>query len=242
MEPHSEFGKLIHQLFGEAVPDYLATELLIVLLCILFFLWFRSRLSADNPGGLQLCFEQLLSNSFRVGIYDLLDEIVGHGGRKHLALIGTVGLFVLFCNSISLIPVFASPTAHQTVPLGCALAVFVYYNIAGMRAHGPLRYGKNFLGPILPLAPLMLPIEIISHGARLLSLTVRLYANMFVSELLYVTFLGLGLMAMTATWQFNKILGSVTVIAPLVIPLAFVVLHLFVGFLQAFVFTLLPLV
>ncbi|MBI4462374.1 MAG: hypothetical protein HY653_05665, partial [Acidobacteria bacterium] len=81
------------------IPDHIATELFIVLLVVLFFLWFRTRLSADKPGGLQLCFEQLLSNSFRVGIYDLLDEIVGHGGRKHVALIGTVGLFILFCNS-----------------------------------------------------------------------------------------------------------------------------------------------
>lgn len=261
MEHHTTWiGNLMNQLLGglvlpllEAVgvhpddparpiPDHIATELFIVFLCVLFFLWFRTRLSVDNPGSLQLCFEQFLSNSFRVGIYDLLDEIVGHGGRKHLAAVGTVGLFVLFCNAISLIPGFASPTAHPTVPLGSALAVFAYYNLSGMAAHGVVGYGKHFLGPVLPLAPLMLPIEIISNLARLLSLTVRLWVNMVVSELLYLTFLGLGLFAMTAAGHINQLLGWAAALAPLLIPLAFILLHAFVAFLQAFVFTLLPIV
>lgn len=261
MEHHPTWiGDLVNWLFGgvvatlmelvglhphdpaRSIPDHIATELFIVLLVVVFFLWFRRKLSMEEPGGLQLCFEQILSNDYRVGIYDLLDEIVGPGGRKHLALIGTVGLFVLFCNMISLIPGFVSPTAQHTVPLGCALAVFFYYHVAGLRAHGVLSYGKHFLGPVLPLAPLMLPIEIISHAARLLSLTVRLWVNMVVSELLYLTFLGLGLTFMAAAWHLSKTLGTVAAVAPLVIPLAFIVLHVFVGFLQAFVFTLLPVV
>lgn len=261
MEHHRTWlGELFNRLFGAPVlallealgihphdptypiPDHIATEIFIVLLAIGFFLWLRTRLSAENPGGLQLCFEQVLSNSFRVGLYDLLDEIVGHGGRKHLAVVGTIGLFVLFCNTISLVPGFVSPTAHHTVPLGCALVVFGYYNLAGLRAHGVLGYSKHFMGPILPLAPLMLPIELISNAARLLSLTVRLWVNMVVSELLYLTFLGLGLFAMTAAWEVNKILGGVAVLGPLLMPLAFVLLHVFVAFLQAFVFTLLPVV
>ncbi len=232
------------------IPDHIATELFIALLCVIFFLWLRTRLSAHNPGALQLCAEQLLSNNFRVGLYDLLDEIVGHGGRKHLALVGSVGLFVLFCNSISLIPGFVSPTAHHTVPLGCALLVFAYYNYAGVRAHGALGYGKHFIGPALAapwwMWPIMIPllslVEVVSNLARLLSLTVRLWVNMVVSELLYLTFLGLGLFALTAAWSLNKLLGSAALVAPLIIPLAFVALHIFVAFLQAFVFTLLPVV
>ncbi len=260
MEHVSPFGKLVNQLLGPLVlpllealglhphdpaypiPDHIATQVLIVVLCIAFFTWFRRRLSVENPGALQLCFEQVLTNNFRVGIYDLLDEIVGHGGRKYLAIIGTVGVYVLFMNVISLLPVFLSPTAHHTVPLGCALAVFLYYNYAGMRAQGAGGYGKHFLGPILPMAPLMLPIEMISHLARLLSLTVRLWVNMVVSELLYVTFLGLSLTMFVVAWEFNKAVGGLAVIAPLMIPLPFVLLHVFVAFLQAFVFTLLPVV
>ncbi len=141
-----------------------------------------------------------------------------------------------------MIPGFASPTAHHTVPLGCALVVFAYYNFAGIQAHGVLKYGKQFLGPILPMAPLMLPIEIVSHVARLLSLTVRLWVNMVVSELLYLTFLGLGVFVMTSLASVNMVLGGIGAIAPVIIPFAFVLLHVFVAFLQAFVFTLLPIV
>jgi len=261
MEHHPTFiGDVINRLLGwlalplleaigvhphdahRPIPDHIATQIFIVALCIVFFLWFRNKLSADNPGALQLCFEKVLLNPFRVGIYDLLDEIVGHHGRQYLAIIGTVGLYVLFCNAISLIPGFMSPTAHHTVPLGCAIVVFLYYNYAGIRAHGALGYGKHFLGPVLPMAPLMLPIEIISHVARLLSLTVRLWVNMVVSELLYLTFLGLGLAMLTAAWKINAVLGAAAVVAPLIIPVAFVGLHIFVAFLQAFVFTLLPVV
>jgi F-type H+-transporting ATPase subunit a len=157
-------------------------------------------------------------------------------------VVGTIGLFVLLCNAISLIPLFASPTAVHTVPLGCALAVFLYYNFAGVAAHGALGYGKHFLGPVLPMAPLMLPIELISHAARLLSLTVRLWVNMVVSELLYVTFLGLSVAMVVGAWHINTLLGAVAVAAPLLMPVAFVALHAFVAFLQAFVFTLLPIV
>lgn len=269
MEHHPTWiGNLFNQLFGglvlwllEAVgihphdpgrpiPDHIATMLFIFLLSAIFFLWFRRRLSAENPGGLQLCFEQLLSNSFRVGIYDLLDEIIGHGGRKHLAMIGSVGLFVLFSNGISLIPGFVSPTAVHTVPLGCALAVFVYYHVAGLKVHGALGYGKHFVSAALAapvwmwifMVPLLMIVEGVSHLARLLSLTVRLWVNMVVSELLYITFLGLGVLVMTTLWDVNVLLGGLGAVAPLVIPLMFVVLHAFVAFLQAFVFTLLPIV
>jgi len=232
------------------IPDHIATELFIVVLCVLFFLWFRARLSADNPGALQLCFEQLLSNSFRVGIYDLLDEIVGHHGRRHLSMVGTVGLFVLFCNSISLIPNTMSPTAQYTVPLGCALVVFAYYNLEGLRTHGAVGYGKHFIGPALAspwwLWPIMIPllaiVETVSNLARLLSLTVRLWVNMVVSEMVYLIFLGLGLLAMVGAWEINKAFGGVVALMPLGVPLLFVALHIFVAFLQAFVFTLLPIV
>lgn len=253
-------GKLVNQLLGSLtvamleplgihfhdpahpIPDHIATQLFLVVLIVAFFLWFRRKLSADNPGNLQLCFEQLLTNSYRVGIYDLLDEIVGHNGRRFLAFIGTVGLYVLFCNAISLIPGFNSPTANHTVPLGCALAVFVYYNIAGFREHGALGYGRTFLGPVMAMSPLMLIVEIFSHTARLLSLTVRLWVNMLVSEMLYVIFLGLTVLLSTAVWHMNAFAGALVALVPVIAPALFIVLHAFVAFVQAFVFTLLPVV
>ena len=269
MEHHlSPFGELINRLLGPAllplleslgyhphnpaqpIPVHIATQVLIALLFVLFGLWFRSKLSADSPGGLQLCFEQVLSNSMRIGVHDLLDGIVGHHGRKYAALVGTVGLFVLVCNAISLIPAFSSPTAVPMVPLGCAAFVFLYYNAEGVTVHGIFGYLKHFVGPAMAapkiLWPLMIPllflIEMVSNLARLLSLTVRLWVNMVVSELLYLTFLGLGVMMVAGGWHINPGLGIAAGVVPLVIPTPFVGLHIFVAFLQAFVFTLLPIV
>ncbi|MFQ5662317.1 MAG: F0F1 ATP synthase subunit A [Terriglobia bacterium] len=273
MERHTTWiGNLMNQLLGwlvlpamegvglhppnpaRPIPDHIATELFIVFLSVAFFVWFRRKLSADNPGGLQLCFEQLLWNSFQVGIYDLLDEIVGRHGRKYLAMIGTVGLFVLFCNAISLIPSFTSPTAHRTVPLGAALAVFLYYHSAGIRQHGGVGYSKHFVGHAFAMpkvmwpivVPLFVVIESVSHASRLLSLTARLWANMFASELLYLTFLGLTAGFFSWAWHWNKVVGvavlSFPLSSPIVVPALFVVLHAAVALIQAFVFTLLPIV
>ena len=145
----------------------------------------------DRPGGTQQCMEALLTNSMGVGIRDLLDDNVGHDGQKYVAMLGSIGIFVLICNLVGLFPTFMSPTAVVSVPLGCAIVVFIYYNWVGIVKHGPLGHGKHFLGPVLAMSPIMLPIEIVSNLARLLSLTVRLWVNMLVSETLYMLFLGL---------------------------------------------------
>ena len=123
-------------------------------------------------------------------------------------------------NVLGLIPGFVSPTGSPQVPLGLAVATFLFYHATGLRSNGS-GYIKQFLGPMLLLAPLMLPIEFISHFARPLSLTVRLWANMFAGEQVYLTFLGL---------------------TKLVIPVIFIGLHLFVSILQAYIFMLLAMV
>jgi F-type H+-transporting ATPase subunit a len=223
------------------IPNHIAMEFVVFLIAVVFFLWLKGRLSVDNPGGTQQCMEALLTNSMGVGARDLLEDIAGHGSLKYLPMIGSIGLFVLMCNLISLVPGFSSPTAEKSVPLGCAIVVFLYYNWAGVVHHGPVGYGKHFLGPVLPMAIIMLPVEIFSHLARLLSLTVRLWVNMFVSELLYVTFLGLTLSLFIFVGSLNK-LGYVLAPLPLLGPVPFILLHIFVGFVQAFVFTLLPII
>src|SRR6202042_2833408 len=88
-------------------------------------------------------------------------------------------------------PAFNSPTGHPSVPLACALLTFGYYNLSGLRQHGAVGYLKHFAGPVPAMSWLIFPVEIISHTARLLSLTVRLWANIFASKLIYVIFLGL---------------------------------------------------
>lgn len=224
------------------IPNHVSMEILVLVLSVIFFLWLRSRISAGRPGATQQCMEMLLTNSMDVGVNDLLKESVGHGWEKYAAMLGSIGIWVLFCNLISLFPTLESPTGISvSVPLGCAIVVFVYYNWTGMVRHNPLGHAKHFLGPIPVMAPLMLPIEIVSHLARLLSLTVRLWVNMLVSEMLYGMFLGLILALYLYLAKINVALQAFFVL-PLFLPIIFMLLHIFVAVLQAFVFTILPVI
>jgi F-type H+-transporting ATPase subunit a len=226
-------------------PEYPITnsfsmELLVVLLAVLFFLWLKARISVDRPGPTQQTMEFLITNPMGVGVKDLVTDMVGHGAERHVALFGTIGIFILFSNLISLVPGFASPTATTTVPLGCAIIVFLYYNRLGISHHGPVGYAKTLMGPVPLISPLMVLVETISHFARLLSLTVRLWANMMVSELIYVSFLGLSL-ALFGFLNHLSPVGYASAVVPVAIPLAMALLHVFVAVLQAFVFVMLSI-
>jgi F-type H+-transporting ATPase subunit a len=230
-------------------PEYPITnsfsmELLVVLLAMIFFLWLKGRLSADRPGATQQSMEFVITNPMGIGVKDLVDDIVGHGAERHIPILATIGIFILFSNMISLVPGFASPTASITVTLGCAVIVFLYYNATGMGKLGGLHYAKTLLGPMPKLFPInliMLIVETVSHFARLLSLSVRLWANMMVSELLYVSFLALSL-AVYAFASSKNAAGYVTGVVPVAIPVILALLHVFVAFLQAFIFTILAIV
>ncbi len=229
------------------IPNQVAMELVVFLVAVVFVLWLKRRLSVDRPVAAQQCMEFVLSNPMGVGIKDLLNDNVGHGSEKYLPMIGSIGLFVLLCNLISLVPGFESPTAVSSVPFACAIVVFLYYNYCGVRHHGALAYAKHFTGPdmgmLFPIsfvmAVMMVVIETVSHLARLLSLTVRLWVNMLVSEMLYVLFLGLTL-SLALFVQKSSVLGYPLYAVPLIVPIAFIALHILVGVLQAIVFTLLP--
>jgi F-type H+-transporting ATPase subunit a len=223
------------------IPNHLSMEIFVVALAVIFFLWLKTRISADRPGAVQQSVEFLLTNPLGVGVQDLLKDNIHHGGEKYLPMLGSLGIFVLFCNLISVVPTLSSPTANSSVPLGCAIIVFLYYNFVGISKNGPLGYAKHFLGPSIFLAPLWLPVEIISNLARLLSLTVRLWVNMMVSEMLYVIFLGLTLGLSLFVGKLNPV-GYVFGVLPLLGPTLFIILHIFVAFLQAFVFTILPVI
>src|SRR5580700_10890901 len=222
------------------IPNFVAASVLVVLISMLFFLWLRPRISVDRPGGTQQVMEMLLTNPMGIGIRDLLDENIDHGARDYLPLVGSISIFILFANSISLIPAFESPTGHPSVPLACAILTFAYYNWSGLRHSGPIGYAKHFAGPVWWLAWLIFPVEIISHTARLLSLTVRLWANIFSSELIYTIFLGLLLAPAASVGQHHPMLGWGLDVFPAVLPGLFIGLHLFVAVVQAFVFTILP--
>jgi len=223
------------------IPNYLAMEIVLFLIAIVFFLWLKARISVDHPGGTQQVMEMVLSNPMGLGVKDLLEDVVGHGATRYLPLIGTISLFILMSNLLALIPGFMSPTAHVTVPLGCAVVIFLYYNRFGISKHGPVGYAKTLLGPVLGISPIMVLVETISHFARVLSLTVRLWANMMVSELIFVSFLGLSIGLYSFLGHLNPA-GYISAIVPIGIPLALSVFHIFEAVLQAFIFTILAII
>jgi len=216
-------GNWILGLFGltaenarEPWADHVVMEILVALLLVGLLFFLRARLSVEKPGVTQHIFE--IIRDFVVGE---ADDQVGHDGHRHVTLFMALFLFVLMGNLIGLIPGFISPTQAIYVPAGCALVAFVYYNIVGLKKNGLWKYTKHFFGPIPVMAPLMLPIEIISHLARPLSLTIRLFANMYAGEKVTLTFLGL---------------------TYLVVPSIFMGLHVFVALLQAYIFMLMTMI
>ncbi len=207
------------------ITNAVAMQFLVFLSLVGLFGLVRSRLSVDKPGALQHIFEG--AQGFIEG---QSHEIIGHHSAGFTPFLITLAFFILLCNLIGLIPGFESPTAVPVVPLGCAICAFVYYNFQGIRRKGVGHYAAHFLGPSdptmswlirLPLAILMLPIELISHLARMLSLTIRLWANMFAGDLVTMAF-------------FSMISVGV--------PVIFLGLHIGVSFLQTYIFVLLTTV
>jgi len=197
------------------IPNTLAMEILVFVFLLVLFLAVRARLSVERPGALQHIFE--LAEGF---IQQQSNEIIGQHSEGYTAFLVALGLFILFCNLIGLVPGFESPTALPVVPLGCALCAFFYYHVQGFKHSGPA-YLKHFAGPMPVLAPLMIPIEIVSHLARALSLTIRLFANMFAGDMV--------------TWVFFSLV-------PIGVPIIFLGLHIGVSFLQTYIFILLTTV
>jgi F-type H+-transporting ATPase subunit a len=194
------------------IPDYIVMCLIIAAVLILFFGLASRRLNIV-PSRLQGMLE-LIIQAFE----NILVEIIGERGKKYLPLIATIGLFVLSCNLLGLVPGLMSPTSKLNVTLGCALVVFFYYHWQGIKTQGLLKYLKHFTGPIPLLAPLLLPIEVISHFSRPVSLSVRLFGNIFAEELLIIV---------------------IASIIPFFVPLPFMAIALFTATIQAFVFVLL---
>jgi len=231
--------------FENPVPEYVVMSLLVLLIGTVLVLVLRSRLSVEQPGASQQIAELLLTNPMGFGIRDLLEENVAHGAEKYIAFTGSVAIFVLLANLLSVIPAFTSPTAYAVVPLACALLTFVYFNWQGIRHHGLGGYLLTFAGSPKQLgdwvlALLLFPVELISTAARILSLTVRLWANMFASELIYVIFIGLLMKPFEWGWSKNYALGGFLWIFTAFIPLLFIGLHMFVSIIQAYIFTVLP--
>ena len=174
-------GMHVQPAFPQApITNAFAMELLVFAAMLVYFVIVRATLSVETPAGAQHLAE--MTHGF---VMEQSESIIGHGYEKFAAYLTTLGLFILLSNLMGLIPGLESPTANVVVPLGFALTTFLYYHYHGIRSNG-FGYIKQFLGPVWWLSWLLLPIEIISHCARVLSLTVRLYANMFAGDLLKI--------------------------------------------------------
>jgi F-type H+-transporting ATPase subunit a len=200
----------------DVIPNYIVMSALIVLAWTIVSLIVRNRLSVDNPGRIQILLEDGVA-----AVQGLLHDYVGHKGPRYLAIVATMFVFILTGNLMGLVPGLMAPTSSINVTLGCALTVAVYYHIQGVKEQGIGPYLKHFAAPPgapLFIAPIMLPIEIISHLSRVLSLSLRLFGNIFGEELVII------------------ILFS---IVPFLVPLPMMFLGIITATLQAFIFVLL---
>jgi F-type H+-transporting ATPase subunit a len=229
------------------IPEHVVMGLLVLFIGTVLALFVRSRLSVEKPGATQQVAEFLLTNPLGFGINDVLSENAGHHWERYVPVVGSVSIFILLANLFGAVPFLKAPTGSVSVPLACAIITFLYFNWQGIRHHGLGGYLMTFAGAPKDLgswllAILLFPVEIISTTARLLSLTVRLWANIFASDMIYVLFLGL--FAGPAVWGWTKspILSVVLGILPALAPIAFIALHVFVSVVQTYVFTILPAV
>src|SRR5437667_7239144 len=211
-----------------------------IILTVLAFV--ASRRVELVPRGAQNALEVIVEQ-----FQQLIDDVIGHEGRPYLPLIATLGLYILFMNLMGLVPGVAGPTTNVNTTASCAIVVFFAYHWIGIRKQGLGTYLKHFMGPVPALAPLMVPIELISHLARPLSLTLRLFGNMLGGHiLLAIIFFLMGLDGLIG-WALSgspagAIVGGVGGLIMIVFTVGFLYpLKILVSVLQAFIFVMLTM-
>jgi F-type H+-transporting ATPase subunit a len=201
---------------GYWLPDHVIMAMLVVLLLAAVLIPISRRLSVESPGNGQQMLEQIVS-----GLEGLIDDVVGHGyGKRFLPFIGGLAVFIFTCNIFGLFFFVQPPTANPSTTFALSITAFIYYNLVGIKDNGLGKYLKHFAGPLPLLAPLMVPIEIISHLARILSLALRLFGNIFGEH--------------TAT-------GIFFFLFPFILPWPMMGLGIFGALLQAFIFIMLTM-
>jgi len=229
------------------IPQHVVMGLFVLVVATLLAIIVRSKLSVEKPGATQQVAELLLTNPLGFGIRDILHENVPHGFERHIPAVGAISVFILLANLFGVFPFLSAPTGNATVPFACAILTFLYFNWSGFAHHGMGKYLLTFAGSPHTLgdwflAILLFPVELISTTARLLSLTVRLWANIFASDMIYGLFLSIFVTASTAGWNKSPVLGVILGVLPALIPILFIGLHIFVSLIQTYVFTVLPAV
>jgi F-type H+-transporting ATPase subunit a len=204
-----------HQ-FGWDIPDHVIMALLVLVISAIIFPIATRGISRDNPGPIQHIFESIVA-----GLKDLLRDMIGHDGDKYLYIIGAYAVFIFLCNIFGLFYFLQPPTSNPNTTFALSISAFLYYNYEGVRTQGLLHYLKHFMGPVLWLAPLMFIIEMIGNFARMLSLGMRLFGNIFGEHTATGIFMGL---------------------VPIVVPWPMMALGIFGALLQTFVFIMLLMV
>jgi len=199
--------------------EHIATSALVVSLLLVFAASTRRGLAVAEAAiepqyGIT---RRNVSELFVEFIDGLAEGVIGHGARRYVPLLGSFFIFILVSNLLGLVPGFSPPTSDFNITLALGVIAFFAYHVAGAREHGA-KYFRQFLGPLLALAPLMIVVELFSHAFRPMSLGIRLYANLFADHQLIEIFTGL---------------------TRFLVPVAFYVLGAFVSVVQAFVFTML---
>jgi F-type H+-transporting ATPase subunit a len=193
------------------IPDPALMTLLLLLVFAVFFPLAARRFRRERPGGVQNFLEMIVE-----GIRSLIEDVIGHGAqKKYLPIIGAFAVFIFVGNLFGLFFFLQPPTGALSTTVALALISFVYFNWQGIREHGLFGYLKHFMGPVLWLAPLFFVIEMIGNFARILSLSLRLFMNIYGEH--------------TATGIFAGL-------APIVVPWPLMALGLFTALLQSFIF------
>lgn len=202
---------------GFDIPDHVIMALFVLLFSAIAFPILSRRISRDNPGGIQQFLEFIVQ-----GLKGLLDDIIGHGAdRRYLHVVGAFTVFIFISNIMGLFFFLQPPTGNINTTVALALMSFLYFNWQGIKTQGLLHYLKHFMGPVLMIAPLMFVIEMIGNFARILSLSMRLFGNIFGEH--------------TATGIFMGF-------APVIVPWPMMALGIFGAVLQTFIFVLLTMV
>jgi F-type H+-transporting ATPase subunit a len=200
------------RLQADPLPAHLIMALIVTVILVIFF-----KLTVRNLSLFPKKMQTLLETVY-LFFRNHVDDMIGKEGRKFIPALGSLGLFIALANLLGLLPEMSSPTANMNVPAGCAIFIFLYYHAQGIKKHGFFGYLKTFTGPKWWLAWLFAPIEIISHFSRPLSLTVRLFCNIFGEDLVIIIVVGL---------------------VPFIAPLPMMAMAIFTSLLQAYIFIML---
>ncbi|MDQ3009570.1 MAG: F0F1 ATP synthase subunit A [Acidobacteriota bacterium] len=212
-------GKDFHAYLAEGnlpIPTQIVMFFIVVLIAVVVLWLLRGKLSTESPTTRQQTFEVGVE-----AIRSFLNDLVGPGAMKHFPVVATFAVLILLSNLLGMIPDMVSPTASFNVTLALALTSFLYYNYVGIRENGLVGHFKHLMGPVWWLAFLMFPIEIISNLARILSLSVRLFGNIYGEE---------------------QVSGAIAGMVQWVVPILLMPLGLMTFVLQTFVFIVLSMV